>query len=301
MSKTKLFLALFAVQILFGLNYVSTKILLHDFHPLVWAFIRAFLASVFLFSYCFAFRPNRRLPEKTFLPLVLFALFGYVINQGSFLTGLSLTTVTNASILSTLIPVFTLLIATLGGKEKPSWARLMGFVLAMGGALSIHGTDNFSLRNETAIGDALIVINSASYAFYLVMSKPFFEKHDRTWATAWLFLLGSLGLGILSIPYWDQHAAPVFTPTLLGAAAYNVFFGTLVAYFLANWALAHTRSSNVALFAYVQPLVATSAAWCFLDERLSARSVFSACLIFMGVLLATQDGKSTKRTARTRV
>ena len=56
------------------------------------------------------------------------------------------------------------------------------------------------------------------------------------------------------------------------------------------WALRETESSQVAIFTYMQPLVAGLLAWGFAGESLSARTAVSAALIFAGVALVQVGG-----------
>src|SRR6185312_13343906 len=106
--------ALIAVQVLFGVNYVVTKVVVGAFPPLLWASLRIIISSIFMLTV--AFMSGHEHPKdgkKFFGPLVIFALLGIIINQSSFLVGLRYTTATNSAVLNTLIPVFTLLLVTL--------------------------------------------------------------------------------------------------------------------------------------------------------------------------------------------
>src|SRR5688572_149907 len=110
--------ALIAVQILFGVNYVVSKIVVGVFPPLVWASIRIIISSAVMVA--FALATKRKHPvggAQFFVPLIFYALLGTIINQASFLVGLSYTTSTNSAILNTLIPVFTLLVVTVRRQE----------------------------------------------------------------------------------------------------------------------------------------------------------------------------------------
>src|SRR5689334_19622890 len=121
MSQTKMPLnvlnTLILIQVLFGINYVTSKIVVDHFPPLVWASIRIIISTAIMFGIALSSgRPSPR-GRRFFGPLVVYSLLGIIINQGSFLVGLRYTTSTNSAILNTLIPVFTLMIVTLRGQE----------------------------------------------------------------------------------------------------------------------------------------------------------------------------------------
>ena len=57
--------ALILIQVLFGLNYVVSKVILQAFPPLVWASFRIIIASIVMLSVSFLWRKKTR-PEINF-------------------------------------------------------------------------------------------------------------------------------------------------------------------------------------------------------------------------------------------
>jgi drug/metabolite transporter (DMT)-like permease len=97
--------ALITVQFLFGVNYVFAKIIVEAFPPLVWASIRIVIATLMMVSIAVLSGHKHPKPDRHFfLPLILFAALGMIINQSTFLLGLRYTSATNSAILCTLIP-----------------------------------------------------------------------------------------------------------------------------------------------------------------------------------------------------
>jgi drug/metabolite transporter (DMT)-like permease len=279
--------ALIVVQILFGVNYVVSKVVVDALPPLVWASARIIVASLVMVS--IAILSRRKHPEDGrdfFIPLIGFSLLGIIINQGSFLLGLHYTTATNSAILNTLIPVFTLLIVTMRGQEPLTPLRGVGFVISFAGVLVLRKAEQLSLTDQTLIGDLLTILNCLSYAFFLSYSKTFLEKHDRVWTTTWMFIYGSVGLSLIAIPSWMNFQMPEITPLLFGCMVFGILGGTLLTYFLNLWALAYTKSSSVALFIYLQPVIASLLAWAWMGEVITLRTVLSSVMIFVGLLMA---------------
>ena len=284
---TQTFLALIAIQVLFGINYTVSKVILEYMPPLVWASFRVTVATMMMLAVALASRRKHPAFEKSFfLPLIGFALLGCIINQGSFIIGLKYTTATNSAILNTLIPIFTLLIVAILGHEKLSTQKVCGFLSAFAGVLILRHVEDMSFSDETFIGDLLNIVNALSYATFLAVSKRFMEKYDRLWTTIWMFFFGSIGLGMLSVPSWVDFTIPAFSNRLLFALLYAVIGGTILTYFLNIWTLARAKSSSVAIFIYLQPLVAIPIAWYYFDEVPTIRTWLSIGLIFAGMLLA---------------
>lgn len=277
--------ALILVQVLFGVNYVVSKVIVDCFPPLVWASLRLFIAAAMMMGLAYA--SGRKHPNKSrafFGPLVGYALLGIILNQGAFLLGLKYTTATNSAVLNTLIPIFTLLIVTLRGQERFTLPKGIGFVAALLGVLVIRRADQFTLSDKTFIGDLLTMFNCLCYAFFLSYSKPFLEAHDRVWTTAWLFTYGALVMPIFALPSYMGFHWPAMTSTLEACMFFSILGGTIATYFLNLWALTYTRSSSVALFIYLQPMVASAVAWVWFGERPTLRVIISSGLILTGVL-----------------
>lgn len=283
--------ALLFVQVLFGINYVTSKMIMNQIPVLVWASIRIVLAAAIMVLVALTLRKNSRPVFKgNYLKsIVVFAIFGVILNQTAFLFGLAHTTATNSSILNSLIPVFTLLFATVLGKEKLTIHKVFGFLFAMSGVLVLRRIENFSLHDSTLFGDALTVFNSLCFSYFLVKSKNFMETQDRVWATAAIFVVGALGVGLVSIPSWVGFEWPSLSLELVLCMTYGILAATVVTYFLNNWTLAHTQSSNVALYIYLQPAIAAFLGWLLLDEVVTFREVAATGLIFVGVLLGLKS------------
>lgn len=291
--------ALISVQIFFGINYSMTKVLVTRWPPLVWASVRTILAAVamMLLARIFAGKPPK-LTRRFLAEIGFLSVFGIVLNQACIQLGLSLTNTTNASILTTLTPVFTLLLVVIRGQERKTIATWAGFCLALFGVLVLRRAEDLSFTDQSVFGDLLVVGSSASYAVFLTTGRSFLKSQDQMWATAWLFCFGAVGLTLLSLPYWQTLPRFEWTHREAIAATYVLTFGTLAPYFLSNWALARTESSRVALFSYLQPVVACAVAVAFLGEPFTWRTLGAGALIFAGFMICLSRGALTSETRR---
>lgn len=279
---------LVVVQLLFGVNYIASKVIVTAFPPLVWASFRALLGGAFLVVMALAMkRPPPTDGRRFFLPLVRYAFLGIALNQGCFLVGLRHTTPTNSAVLSTLIPVFTILIGTIRGEEELTLRRFAGFGSALLGALVLMKIEHLAVSTKTLFGDLLTVVNAASYALFLSIAGKFLREHERVWTSAWLFLYGGLGLGVAALPDLVTFHMPALTLVVIVCMCFAILGGTVLAYGLSLWSLARTRASSVALYIYLQPVIASLAGWAWLGQRPSARTVIATLAILAGLLLAT--------------
>jgi drug/metabolite transporter (DMT)-like permease len=282
------FVALLVTQFAFASLAVVGKVVLHGLPPLVVAGIRVFVASLFLVLIAFAPR-RERVSSIDLAKLLVFALLGVVINQVLFLEGLSRTSAVNASILIATIPVFTTAIAILSRRERARPARIVGILVAFGGALVILRIERFDLGEASVLGNLMIVANALSYSFYLVFSRPLLHKYRSPTVVAWTFLFGAL----LVAPIGAWKAADVDFSAVPSAVWWGMVWVVLVpsvlAYSLNNYALKRLHSSTVAAWAFLQPLIGVALALIFLrDETLSPRAMLGGILVIAGVLIVSR-------------
>jgi drug/metabolite transporter (DMT)-like permease len=222
-------------------------------------------------------------------------MLGVVMNQLLFLEGVKRTTAINTNILVTTVPAFTLAIALLFGRERATWSKIGGIVLAAAGALYLIGPDRIRLDPTTAFGNALVACNTASYGAYLVLSKRMLERYHPVTVITHVFLFGAViitPLGLLALRHVDLAELP--GRALLGLG-YIVVFSSTMAYFLSIWALQHTESSLVAMYVYLQPVMTVVAAPMILGERLTMRAGIAALAIFAGLAMATWGQQRSSR------
>jgi drug/metabolite transporter (DMT)-like permease len=285
-------LALVAVQILFGTWPLFGKIVLRSMSPSSLVALRLTGAALAFALLQRKLTPLLRMPLKDLGLLTLCSLMGIVGNQFLFVKGLSLTTVINATLLNTTIPAFTLFVSILVGYDRLSPRRLMGIVLAAGGVIYLVNPTRADLSAQTTVGNLLLVSNSLLYAGYIVLSKDLLERYGALNVITWMFLIAAVvavPVGIYSLQYENIGAISLGVWLAIG---FIILFPTVAAYYLNAWALIKVPPSTVAIYIYLQPLIAFGFAPLFLGEEWSFRTVIAAMLIFAGVALTID------RTAR---
>ena len=287
-------IALLAVQILFGCSAVVGKIALQTFPAASIVGFRVAGAGLAFFLLQ-SLTGSVRLEQKNdYWRLALLSLVGVVFNQFFFFRGLSLTTVTNTSLLAVTIPIFAVIFSLFLGYDKLNARKIAGIVLAALGVIYLVNPARASFSLATVEGDLTIILNCISYAAYVSVSKGIVARNGALKSITWLFLFGGLicvpvgvfalrevDFGLVSIGAWLAIAALILFPTIL-------------AYYLNAWALARVAPSTVAVYIYLQPLIGFTTAVLFLDEQFTMRAVVAGLLIFAGVFLVTRKERGEK-------
>jgi drug/metabolite transporter (DMT)-like permease len=232
------------------------------------------------------------MPVKDILLLALCSMLGVVGNQFLYVKGLSLTTAINSALLSTTIPVFTLFVSILFRHDRLSLRRLFGILLAAGGVVYLVNPAHADMSMQTTAGNVLLVSNSLLYATYIVISKNLFERYGALNVITWIFLIGSLVTIPVGIYSLQQENIGAITAGVWLMIALIIIFPTVGAYYLNGWALTKVPPSTVAIYIYLQPLVAFGFAPLLLGEKFNSRTIIAALLIFAGVAVVTKRGRS---------
>lgn len=282
-------LALIAVQILFGIWPIFGKIVLRSMSSTSLVALRLAGAAILFAILQRSLTPLLRMPAKDIVMLIACSLLGIVGNQFIFVKGLSLTTVINTEILSTTIPVYAIATSILLGYERGSLKTLLGVLLSVAGVVYLVNPLHADLSTQTTTGNVLILINSFLYALYIVISKNLVGRYGALNVVTWIFLIGSVisvPVGIYSLQ--RENLAAIGAGTW-AAVAFIIVFPTVIAYYLNAWALTRVPPSVVAIYIYLQPLIAFGFAPLLLGESWNWRTIAAAILIFGGVTLVTRD------------
>lgn len=279
--------ALLATEFSYASLAATSKLAVRDLDPLFVAGVRVLLGGSVLAIMALSVA-REWVERKDLAKLAGLAVLGVVINQGLFLLGVARTTATNATILIATIPVFTVLVALVLRKEHAVPARIVGILVSFSGVGVLLGVEDFNLDPTTVLGDLLILTNSLSFSFYLVLSRPLLAKYRSSTVVMWTFLFA--GLVLAPVGAW-QGADTEYTAvrgTSWAALAWVVAIGTVVAYTLNNYALKRLDASTVASFIFLQPILGVALAVILVGETVGWRAVVGGVLVLSGLLVVTR-------------
>jgi drug/metabolite transporter (DMT)-like permease len=285
--------ALFMVQVMFGTWPIFGKIALRTLPPTALVAFRIGGGTV---AFLILQRIMGSVPitsRKDYARLLLYSLLGVALNQFLFVKGLSYTTVINATLLGTTIPIFTLLVCLFLGLDSISLLRIFGIILAAAGVIYLVDPLRADFSADTTLGNILIIANSLSYGAYIAISKNLLKRYGALTVITWIFIFGSfmtLPAGAWSMS--ESSSVESAGPFIWLAVLYIILVPTVGAYYLNAWALARVQPSTVAVYIYLQPLIAFILAPLILNEPLNSRTWVAALLIFAGVAIVSRSSRS---------
>lgn len=281
-------LALIAVQLLFATWPVVGKIALRAMPAVALVGFRVAGAALTLLILARVSGNLQTIKRNDWSLLVVSSILGLILNQWLFVKGLSLTTAINATLLSTTIPVSTLLVGVVLGTDLITMRRVLGIALAAMGVLYLIGPGRAQFSSATRAGDLLIVSNSLCYGAYIAVSKDLVKRYNALTVITWIFVVGcvaTIPAAAISMAHLPLRSVPW---SVWLAILYVILLPTAGAYYLNAWALARVPPSTVAVYIYLQPLIAFALAPMILGEALSSDTVIASLLIFAGVVVVTR-------------
>ena len=286
------YIALLLAHIIWGGNFVVAKITLQEFPVYTLAFLRFTLASLFLAPFFLAETRKIKIDKKDFPKLTLIGVLIITLNIAFFFTGIQKTTAINASVLTLIIPMLSVLLGWWFLKEKVYLINLAGIFAGLMGAMIIIGLPRIFLgevSTESLVGNLLIILASVVWVVGAIFSRQMLVKYPSLIVTAFAFLVGMVTFIIPAIneyltnPGWTENVTSL---GILGLV-YMTVLSSVSAYFLFEWGLAKTNVITADLFQYIEPFVAAAVAILVLSETVSIDFGVGALLIIAGVYLGT--------------
>ena len=233
------------------------------------------------------FCKREQVDHRDMLKIFFAALFALVFNQGVYIFGLSMTSPIDASIVTTTLPIVTMIVAAIYLKEPVTNKKVLGiFVGAMGAFILIMSSQTTGAGNGSLIGDLLCLLAQISFSIYLTVFKGLSQKYSPITLNKWMFVYAS---------YHDVAAiqwSEISTAALL-QAGYVVVGGSFLAYIFIMSAQRLLRPTVVSMYNYMQPIVASTVAIILGLGVFNLEKGIAIALVFLGVYIVTQS-KSRK-------
>lgn len=259
------------------------------------------IGAAILFWIVSLFSKNEKVMPKDLLKMFFASLFGIVVNQCCFIWGLSLTSPVNASIITTSLPILTMVLAAIVLHEPISRLKVGGvFIGALGALILILGSSSVKSGGASA-GDLLVICAQLSFSCYLVFFKKLIGKYSPVTLMKWMFTYASICVIPFTYGEWtgmDWHTAP---PVVTWGALAFVVGPTFLSYLLLSLGQKNLRPTVTAMYNYVQPIVASLVAvWAGIG-RFTITNGIAVVLVFIGVFLVTKSKSRVSMLAESSV
>lgn len=220
-----------------------------------------------------------------FLPkLAVLGALGMVVYQGLAYQSAYTTTATNIGILNAMIPMFTLLIATVVLKEKPTLFALIGVCLSIIGIGILIGKGNplTIFAGNFHSGDMMMIVAVASYALYGVLTRYWQLKLDL-FSNIYLQVLFAI---LCHVPILLFTGLSPLTAHNIGLVVYAGIFPSLIAPLVWTKSIQQIGASQTSIFLNLMPIFTAVIAVLYLHESWQMYHTIGTLLILGGVVMA---------------
>lgn len=218
-----------------------------------------------------------------------------VLNQVLFTVGVNYTSPIDATVISTMLPIVTMVFAAIILKESITGMKVVGIAVGAAGALTLVFGGGGSSVGGGLLGDALCFTAQVSCALYMVIFSNTIHRYSVVTLMKWLFLFSAI---IVTMVTWPSVVAVDYASLPLkawGEMLFIVFGGTFVSYIFFTGGQKLLRPTVVSMYNYVQPIVATVLSVAMGVGTFGVGKVISMAMVFAGVYIVTHAKNSTAK------
>jgi len=256
------------------------------------------VGACLLFWVASLFAKKEQVPRQDKLMFAGAAIFGLLLNQCCYTMGLSFTSPINASIVTTSMPIFAMLLSALILKEPITGKKAIGVLMGCSGALMLILTSAAHVSNKVGDirGDLLCLFAQFSFALYLSLFNPLIKRYNVFTINRYMFTWATLML----LPFTFGGTAATVRSSLTMKTwlevGYVVCVGTFFCYILTMVGQRTLRPTVVSVYNYVQPIVSVLASLLMGIGVFKSTHALAVILVFTGVWLVTKSRAREKTT-----
>jgi len=256
-------------------------------------FYRFVFAALALLPFLFTHRAEFR--GKEWGILLLGTFLGIPVQFLVQFTGLSLTTVSHASLMVGTMPVILALGAVAFAHER---LRALGWIClvisTLGAGMIALGAKHHVDGGPTISGDLLVVLSLAIALGWILLNKKLLETHSAITVTSYGVIAGTLMLALVVPPMYGMPPVHGISLKAWSALAASGVLCTAATTLTWNWGMTKVPASQAGILLNMEPLMGSILGVVILHETLGVLAYIGGTMILVAaVTLTTQHGDAT--------
>lgn len=282
-DRTRAYLAWITICLVWGTTYLAIRIAIETMPPFLmtgfrWTAAGSLLAAGLLMSGV-KMPSAREWPELGLLGILLMGFGNGAVSWAEQTVPSGL-----AAVLVAAVPFYMVGVERWrGSTESLGWRKLGGLIVGFAGIILLVWPELDFERPGSFLAGALAT-QTACIGWAIGSSRARRRRdHILAGAAIQMLLAGLVLLAFGSLlGEWSRLS---FSDRSVGAVAYLVGIGSVLGYSAYAYALRHLPVATVALYAYINPIIAVFLGTVVLDEPLSPRIVVAGAVVLAGVAL----------------
>jgi drug/metabolite transporter (DMT)-like permease len=248
-------------------------------------------------------RRRVRLTASEWRTMLVAAALGVPVSFLLQFHGLTLTTVSHASLMVGIMPVLLAAAAAVFAGERLDWIGWLAlFASTIGAAMVALGGDRSTSGRETPTlwGDLLVLTALFVALAWILLSKKLMQSHSPPVVTAYFIYTGTVMLVVWIVASWllapltHEKIEPMpfahISLTAWIALAISGLLCTATTTLLWNWGIHHVPASRAGVFLNLEPAIGSVLGVALLDERLGPYAWLGGALILAAAITLTTRG-----------
>ncbi|HUD13639.1 MAG TPA: EamA family transporter [Terracidiphilus sp.] len=284
----RVFLAFFAIYILWGTTFLAIRIAVAELPPLFAAGARFFTAGVLLFAFM-RIKGEAGPSKKQWRNLLLMGLLMFVAEYGPLFWAEKYVPSGIASVLEATIPLITLALEMLILRQRRfRWTVVVSTLLGFSGVGVLLLP---SAQGHMAVWPCVAILAGAvTWSLGSVLTRSMDLPKSRPLTAGAAMMLGGGILLALSASIGEMHPLPHVSLRAGLALLYLIVCGSLLAFTAFVWLLGRMPATRVASHAYVNPIVAVALGYFVGGEAITLRTLAGTAVVIASVFLILRPG-----------
>ena len=271
-------------NVLWSLNYATTKYAFERWNPLAFSGVRFAAAGLAMAAIVLKLEGSLRIDRRDVPRVVLAGATGIFLNQLTFNYALDYTAAANVALILGASPAFTAAFVVALGHERVRPLHWLALGVSLSGVALVvqggSGLEGFSLR-----GDLLAIGAALTWAAYSVMLRPLFGRYSAMRLSTLMILVGAVLMAPLSASQLAAQDFGSIGALRYGSLVYSAIFPLVVTNVLYFGALRRVGAARATLFMYLQPFLGALFAALLLGEHIAVVQIAGGFVIVGGVAL----------------
>lgn len=224
--------------------------------------------------------------------LLIFAVFGMLGVQFSFVAAIEASNAVVATLLQFLAPIFVILFVSLRLKKWPPSIQVIGIIGTLFGLFLLLTNGTLSTLLISPVAAAWGIAVGFSFAFYILYPTALMKEWGVILVVGWSMLMGGIILGVVTRIWESSEWIYLMDLKLVLLLLTIIIFGTL-AFVLFLSSMKYISATETSILSSIEPLTAMVISVIWLNQLLGLwQWVGAICMLFFVTWLSISGKKS---------
>jgi len=276
-----------------GVAIVVTRFIIAETEPVTLAFLRFGIGAICLTPILVMGYRRNPIAREDWLPVIGLGVMLFSVFAWLFSSSLKYTTAAHGAVGLATLPIITLFMAWIFGRESMTRIKMFCVILAFIGVTVAVSDSLFSeaAGSNQLLGDVLMLLAALAASIYTVFAKPYLARYGPLFFTSLAMLIGVACLAIV-VGFSDGFSSfPPFTALNIWLLLFLGVIGGAIQFTAYIWALRWIAPSQAGIALTLTPISAFIIAWPVLGEPITFEAVIGLILVLTAIFLINRQPK----------